>query len=366
MAACTVENKGKYNPGPEAEEQSDEGRYRGIGLNMGAISEADFERLGSWGVNHGRWAFENWIDDLSTQTPAQYLDWISAQCDTLEARLPALEAYGITVNITIAHPPRGRDGDNRMSLFTDPELQTAFVDGWKIIAERFKNDTIVVYYDLLNEPNNDAAPYPNCINWRNLAIETANAIRAIDNTKKLVFEPSEDNNYATYTGESAKPLPGNDWVYSIHMYTPHVLTHQGVTSPRGVSYPGNITVGEVFNWTEAPEYWDRNTLRRFLDEICGVIGFARENNVEIYVGEFGCARWSPNHSAYNYIRDCLELFEEQGWHWAYFADGPYATENYAANTWSAQYNETYNSRSPAREPTDRLLMLQQYWKRNKK
>jgi hypothetical protein len=364
LTACIVEDqgKGKYNPGPEAEEQFDEGRCRGIGLNMTAISEADFKRLGSWGVNHGRWNFEDW-NDLSNQTPAQYLTWISAQCDTLEARLPALAEQGITINLTILHPPCGMtitNGNSVMNMFKVAELQTAFVDGWKIIAERFKNDSTIVYYDLLNEPH-EGNPGPGCKNWRNLAIETASAIRAIDDTKKFIFE-LPDVNFGGY-----QPLPGDDWTYSIHVYTPHVLTHQGVlaNAPVGVSYPGTITE-DIYDWPDAPDYWDKATLRRYLSEVVGVIDFAKDNSVEIYVGEFGCARWAPNHSAYNYISDCLELFEEEGWHWAYFQDGPYPTENHAANTWSAQYDEVFKSGWPQSEPTDRLLMLQQYWKKNKK
>jgi hypothetical protein len=338
-------------------------RYRGIGLNMGAISEADFIRLAGWGVNHGRWNFENWDDDLANQTPTEYLAFITAECDKLEAMLPVLEAQGITVNINIHMPPRNRDeaNGNVYRMFQSRELQTAFVDGWKIIANRFKDEPAVVYYDLLNEPAVGTLGQ-NCKNWRNLAIETANAIRAIDNTKKFIFEQINDK-YKDF-----QPLPGNDWLYSIHVYTPHLLTHQGVlsTAPLGVSYPGTITE-VIWVWPQAPDYWYKATLRQYLVEVSGAVDFAKNNNVEIYVGEFGCARWAPNHSAYNYIRDCLEIFEEEGWHWAYFQDGPYATENYAANTWSAQYDEVHNSDTPQSEPTDRLLLLQQqYWGRNRK
>jgi hypothetical protein len=327
-------------------------------------TDAAIRRLGGWGVNHVRWAFETW-DDLSNQTVQEYLDWIEDECDKLEALLPVLAEQGISVNLTIVHPPRGitiTNGSSVMNMFSDPVMQTAFVDGWKTIAERFKDDTTVVYYDLLNEPHQGSGRYPGCKNWRELAIEIAGAIRAIDDTKKFIFE-LPDVNFGGY-----QPLPGNDWIYSIHVYTPHLLTHQGVNPEYpypGASYPGTITE-DIWDWPEAPDYWDKATLRRYLIEVVGVVDFARDNNVEIYVGEFGCARWAPNHSAYNYINDCLEIFEELGWHWAYFKDVTFQTINYAGNTWSASYSETYNSSTPQSTPTDRLQLLQRYWAKNKR
>ena len=86
----------------------------------------------------------------------------------------------------------------------------------------------------------------------------------------------------------------------------------------------------------------------------------------MYVGEFGCARWAPNHSAYNWFRDCLEIFEEEGWHYAFFKDYPKASTNTVANTWSLQYDETFGTTEPVAEPTDRLELLQSYWAKNTK
>ena len=366
FAGCEAQTKGKYQPDEtetpgngNGDDPTTEVRYRGIGINQEAITEADFRRMADWGVNHVRWNFENW-NDLSSQTVEEYYAWISNQCDRLEAALPVLAAQGITVTLDIHHPLRGNDGNYTMMIFKQKALQEAFVEGWRRIAERFKDNNTIVYYDLLNEPATSAVD-PACKSWPNLAVEIIDSINVIDNTKKFIFELMDDR-YRNFTA-----LPRSNVVYSIHMYTPHLLTHQGVGTAKypDASYPANIT-GDIFNWADAPDYWDKATLRRFLDESCGIIDFARNNNVEIYVGEFGCARWAPNHSAYEYLRDCLELFEEYGWHWVYFNDGPKATTNIAANTWSLQYNEVYGSTQPESEPTDRLELLQSYWAKNGK
>ena len=346
LAACTeAENKDNSaeNPVPII-------RYRGIGIDLenGVSTEANIRRLGSWGVNHVRWTFENWIDQTN-QTVDEYLSWIDERCDGLEAMLPYLEEEGITVCLNIHHPPRGRDANNVMRMFlkNGEDLQGAFIEGWRRIATRFKDSKIVVLYDILNEPDDSGTGY-GLIDWRNLFTKTVEEILAIDDTKKFIFEPKWDN----YRG--LEPLPPDNIVYSVHVYQPHEVTHTGWVGayPVKAVYPGEIN----------GVYWDKAKLR---ERLLNAMNFVKTHKVEMYVGEFGCARWAPNHSAYNYFRACLEIFEEEGWHYAFFKDYPNASTNYAANTWSLQYDEVYNSGTPVDYETDRLQLLKTYWAKNR-
>ena len=45
--------------------------------------------------------------------------------------------------------------------------------------------------------------------------------------------------------------------------------------------------------------------------------FQEKHKCRIYVGEFSAAAWAPG--AENYLRDCIDLFEEYGWDWTYHA-----------------------------------------------
>jgi hypothetical protein len=333
-------------------------RYRGIGMDVEETTlniptvKANISRLGEWGVNHVRWPFELW-EDLSNQTPEEYLSWIEHRCDELEAVLPELKKAGITVCITIIHPPRGRNDQARMRMFfqDDADLQGAFIEGWRRIATRFKNSDVIVYYDILNEPDDSNLKISLKIkSWRYLFIETVNAIKPIDDTKTFVFEPRWDD----FSNLTPFSLDDANIVYSCHVYHTGTLTLQGVGNDWvPVSYPGTID----------GEYWDKARIRTQLIE---EINFVKTHKVEMYVGEFGCARWAPNKSAYKWFSDCLEIFEEEGWHYAFFKDYSKASENTGANTWSLQYDETFGTTEPLAEPTDRLKLLQSYWAKSKK
>ena len=354
LAACTPEYKGKYAGNPDDTVTVQTVRYRGTGMDVEETTldiptvKANIRRLGEWGVNHVRWPFENWTT-LTSQTVEEYLAWIEHRCDELEAVLSELKEAGITVCITIIHPPRARNTANAMLMFLedDEDLQGAFIEGWRRIATRFKDSDVIVYYDILNEPD-DSGTRPGLMSWHNLFTKTVTEIKAIDDTKKFVFEPKWDN-YSDLT-----PFALDNIVYSCHMYHTGTLTLQGVGNTWvPTSYPGEID----------GEYWDKAKLR---NELLDEINFVKTHRVEMYVGEFGCARWAPNHSAYSWFRDCLEIFEEEGWHYVFFKDYPKASANIAANTWSLQYDETYGTTVPLTEPTDRLELLQTYWAKNGK
>lgn len=146
--------------------------------------------------------------------------------------------------------------------------------------------------------------------------------------------------------ENLVPLPVSGVVYSAHMYLPHQFTHQGVhDNTTGLVYPGTI----------AGQRWDKDRLRKALKP---VMDFQRENNVAIYIGEFSAIRWAPDESAYRYLRDCIEVFEENGWDWAYHAFREW-------DGWSVEHgpDRTDHKKSPA--GTSREALLKEWFGKNR-
>ena len=80
-------------------------------------------------------------------------------------------------------------------------------------------------------------------------------------------------------------------------------------------------------------------------------------NVHIYVGEFSAIRWAPG--AADYLRDCIELFEEYGWDWTYHAYREW-------DGWSVEHGSDRDNRQPVEGSTDRKELLLSWFARNQK
>jgi len=138
--------------------------------------------------------------------------------------------------------------------------------------------------------------------------------------------------------DALTPLDIDRVIYSFHMYKPHRFTHQGVYDSKAeLVYPGVI---DGLNW-------DKERLREAMRP---AIDFQREFNVHIYVGEFSAIRWAPDNSAYRYLRDVIDLFEEYGWDWSYHAFREW-------DGWSVEHGPDRQNRTPADTPTDRQKLL---------
>jgi len=107
------------------------------------------------------------------------------------------------------------------------------------IANRYKNETQIMGYDLVSEPN-DQDLVPGLLNWRDLTIATIQRIRAIDTLHPIIIEAPPNGGIATLP--AFEPLPFDNIIYSFHMYQPHAFALQSLyyngTGP--VYYPGII------------------------------------------------------------------------------------------------------------------------------
>ncbi len=320
-------------------------RLRGV-MHGPRFKEADIRELAlEWKANQIRWqlnwvpmkAAEEWAADLERFD--KWLDGALVECDKA---LAACEKYGIKVLVDLHTPPGGRVGGGVCRMFSEKRYQDKLVEVWKKIATRYKGREVVYAYDLLNEAV-EGAVSPGLLNWRGLATEAAEAIRAIDPGKPVVFEPSPWGGPDGF--DALTPLDIDRVIYSFHMYKPHRFTHQSVYDNKAeFVYPGVIEGLK----------WDKERLREAMRP---AIDFQREFNVQIYVGEFSAIRWAPENSAYRYLRDVIDLFEEYGWDWSYHAFREW-------DGWSVEHGPDRRNRRPAETPTDRQKLLMRWFEAN--
>lgn len=119
------------------------------------ITQDDIHYLKSIGVNSVRVPFnyrlftnENYMGDNDSTRGFKYFDKVIQWC----------KAEGIYVLLDMHCAPGGQTGDNIDDgfgypfLFEDEESQQQCTNIWRRIADRYKNETTVIGYDLLNEP----------------------------------------------------------------------------------------------------------------------------------------------------------------------------------------------------------------------
>ena len=251
-------------------------------------------------------------------------------------------ANGLKINLGLAGLSDG--------LFSSQAAQTRLINAWKLIAERYKNTSTVWAYDLANEPVvNKQYPYDytypldnTIMMWPTLAETLVNEIRVIDSVKSIIIESL---NYGINL-DDIKPIDASvpNIIYSVHLYQPGQLTGQFGPATPVINYPGTID----------GIYYDKAKLKELLAPLKA---YQEKYRVPIYIGEFSCVRWAPSNSAYNYIRDCIEIFEEYNWDYDYYSFRTW-------NGWSVEHSSRYYDEVFPTTKTDRELLLRSYFQQN--
>ena len=280
------------------------------GRNM---TEDDVETLHQWGATLIRFQItRNWHKINDNQDLAEYGRWVDRRLDNLENVLRWCGERGMKVCIDLHALPGGKWGEREgqpleMNMFSDDRFADAFVETWRRIATRFRGNPSLYGYDLVNEPTQRG---PVKHNYWDIQRRAAEAVREIDPGTPIVFAANLANSAPAFRYLS--PLAMDNVIYQAHVYLPSGFTHQGV---RGNSYS---TLEQPLTWPGTDpltgEAWNKDWLRKTLQP---VRDFQLRHKCRIYVGEFSAAAWAPG--AENYLRDCIDLFEEYGWDWTYHA-----------------------------------------------
>src|SRR5665213_385565 len=237
------------------------------------ISERDIHFLKASGMNSIRIPFnyrlftsESYCGQNNPNRGFELLDRVIGWC----------KKEGLYVILDMHCAPGGQTGDNIDDgygypfLFKSSSMRQLTADIWKRIAAHYKNETIVMGYDLLNEP---IATYFNAAELNPylepVYKEIAKAIRTVDKNHILFIGGAQwDSNFKPFG-----PPFDNKLVYTFHKY-----------------------------WTEPVQ----KVIQDYID-------FRDKNNVPIYCGETG-------ENTDEWVKTFKDLLEKNniGWHfWPY-------------------------------------------------
>ena len=280
-------------------------RMRGVMSPSKTVSEDDMKTLQKWGANLLRYQMNRgWGARNANRDIEDYMKWFEGRLDHLEQILGWAKECGIKVVVDLHTPAGGRGHTRECNLFFEKEFEECFYECWRRIATRFRGRPEIYGFDLINEP---VQHNPTECDYLTLQRRAAEIVRAIDPATPIIVESNEMD--APQAFWYLKPLKMDNVIYQVHVYCPGQFTHQLGDRPK-----------DGWNaWPDAKKGWTRELLR---EELRPVREFQRKTGCRIYVGEFSAVAWAPG--ADEYLKDCIDLFEEYGWDWSYHAFREYA------------------------------------------
>jgi endoglucanase len=290
------------------------------------FTQEDFDRLAALGANYVNISgpgLYGWDPPYGVNEAAvAHMDNLLAMIEkadmfaVITARSgPGRSPFAITRWVT------GKDKDLLVeTLWEDEAAQQAYVDMWRYTADHYRDNPIVVGYDLMCEPNVVAqfeiwepdefyAQYGGTsYDWNQLHPRITAAIREVDADTPILVggEGWSGLRWLPYVEPTGDPHS----VYMVHQYEPQDdYTHQRKNGKN--TYPDSFDL----DWDGSPDPFDRNWLDGFLMTIDE---YQQEHDVIVGVNEFGVHRWVPGGA--QFMTDQMDLFEERGmnhalWSW---------------------------------------------------
>ncbi len=176
---------------------------------------------------------------------------------------------------------------------TTAGVEDILIPVWTQLAERYKDASELVIFELMNEPHGIDIPV-----WNGIIARVFDKVRSIDSKHYIVVGGADWNSF-----NGMKQLPefkDDKVIYTFHFYDPHTFTHQGAgwchmervvgipfpyDADKMPALPENPTEREIKCFENYPEQGTIEAVEKFFEQYAE---FSIERNAPVYCGEFGC------------------------------------------------------------------------------
>ncbi len=256
------------------------------------ITEPDFAKIASWGIDHVRIPvdyniFEN-DDGTYNESGFKRIDKAFELCEkyNLNAVLDLHKTAGFSFDSY---------GESESGFFESEELQERFYRLWEQFAVRYGKLSDRVAFELLNEVTDKSF----IDTWNDISCRCIQRIRKYA-PDTIVLVGSYWNNSVTAVPDLAKPCD-DKVVYNFHCYDPLKFTHQGAY------WTDMINKDERFSFDESgitPEYFE--------EMFSVAIEAAKKNNTSLYCGEYGVINIVSPEDTVKWFRSINSVLEKYG------------------------------------------------------
>ncbi|MCD4749275.1 MAG: cellulase family glycosylhydrolase [Thermoanaerobaculales bacterium] len=317
--------------------------FMGSGAVGPPYSQADFDRLAAMGANYVNISHPGLF---SEKPPYQLAVEMQSNLDQLLTMAAVADLFSVISFRT--GPGRseftfywGEDDDWFDASYYNDEVwreqaaQDAWVAMWRHTAARYKDNPVVVGYDLMVEPNSNEVWFDEwdpeefyssyggtLYDWNQLYPRIISGIRDVDTRTPIIA------GCMAYSAVEWLPfmVPTTDerTVYSVHQYAPFAYTHQDESENN--TYPGVFDL----DWDGQPDTFDVTWLTELHQT---VDDFVTTHSVRVAANEFGVQRWAPDGA--RFMSDQMQQFEDRDMNYALWAWepswAPWAEEVHAFN-----------------------------------
>lgn len=282
------------------------------------FTEEDMKLIASIGYDHIRLPIDekNMWDHQNIKKPLAF--------KSLHNAIKWAKKYDLKVIVDL-HIVRSHFFNNEYNpLWHNKNEQTKFVRLWKQLSEELKiYSKNLIAYEILNEPVANEHE-----DWNKLLNLTLKEIRINEPYRKVIIGSNKWQSVDTFKYLN---IPKNDSniILSFHFYNPHIFTHYKApwskkvgfyTGP--VKYPG-ITVSKKdlagYNTKQIEElsqYTHNYNKTNLLKKLKEPISIAKQLNLQLFCGEFGCLPTTPRNDRIQWYKDLTQIFEENHIAWA--------------------------------------------------
>ncbi|MDR0472913.1 MAG: glycoside hydrolase family 5 protein [Treponema sp.] len=246
--------------------------------------EQDFIELKSLGADHIRLPVR--MHDMTSGPPDYTLDPLLLKF--LDTAVEWAEKHGLYIII-----------DNHSfdpQIDTQTSIENILLPVWAQIAERYKNRSDYVVYEILNEPHGISGR-----NWGEIQGKAIEAIRKTDQKHAVMVGGTDWNSINALAGLPA--YEDHNLIYTFHFYDPFLFTHQGASwgDPLLVHLEGVPFPYDKSRMPSLPPALDGNWIKNSLEHsyqkdslpetlyasLDKAVAFSRERDVPVFCGEFG-------------------------------------------------------------------------------